>query len=613
MGVGRYIPDEDIERVKNSVDIVNIIEGYVPLTRKGGLFKACCPFHEEKTPSFTVFSESQTYQCFGANCPAGGGDVIKFVKEIEKMTFYESVKHLADRANIQLNFSPRQSKKIKRDDLFKKMYKQASEYYHERLFAPEGTEALEYLLERVDEQTIKAWKLGYSPKEEDLVQTLIGHLINENGYSESLLLDSGLARKHDDYIYDFFKGRVIFPIRNERSEVVAFGGRVLGDEFPKYINSAQSSIFNKSNILFGLDKARTHIRDNNGEIIVFEGYVDEIAALEKELTNCVATLGVALTIDHIRLLKKFDTEKILLCLDPDDPGMKSAIRIGKIVAQEGLELRIIDLSKEGDPADYFKQHDADDFQEFIEKSKNLVQFGIKFYGLNDSETKSYEEVIRLTRELYPIIDALNGPLHKRIALGEISKTLELGIENLVMDYNSYLSKSARKREQRPAEELLLGFLTANPIYRRTAKSKFKKEHFSELEYGWFFNFICEGKDIDNALIKPNFVIHHGSLFAQGDKKDLIEAFEQDCQKKGLNPNPDKLAKLEGILSQTSNNYDNIMQAMEKNILISELRTIDNEIKELDRCSDEQVNIGLLKELLEEYKQLSARYEELENE
>lgn len=361
-----YSPDQ-IDLVSSSNDIVEVVSQYLPLKRAGRNFKALCPFHSEKTPSFNVSPEKQIFHCFG--CGAGG-DVLAFVMRKENMTFPEAVRHLARRANIQLpEGDPRAASK--REKLFE-LHRLAADYFHWGLTRSRaGERAREYLGRReITPASVKAFEIGYAqPGWESFLNRA-----QKKGFSEDLLVEGGLAIKREKGggCYDRFRDRLIVPVRDGRGRTIAFGGRVLDDSLPKYINSPETPLFRKGSILFGLDRARDAI-GKAGEAIVGEGYFDVIRAHQEGVENMVCSQGTAFTGIQAQMLKRY-TEKVVVAFDADQAGKEAALRGLAVFLEQNFEVRIIVLPPGEDPDSFIRKNSGAAFAELAARSRPLLEF-----------------------------------------------------------------------------------------------------------------------------------------------------------------------------------------------------------------------------------------------
>lgn len=380
-----YYPEEIIEEVREKNDIVDVISGYVKLQKKGSNYFGLCPFHNEKSPSFSVSPQKQMYYCFG--CGAGG-NAITFVMEYENFTFPEALKYLADRAGVKLpqaEYSREERARADKRSVLLEINKLAANYFYYQLHQPQGRNGYEYFKKRqLTEDTIRRFGLGYSNKtSSDLYQYL-----KSRGYPDPILKESGLVTMEERGTYDKFWNRVMFPIMDGNSRVVGFGGRVLGDGEPKYLNSPETLVFDKSRNLYGLNYART---SREKCMLVCEGYMDVIAMHQAGFTNAVASLGTALTERHAVLLKRY-TDQVVLTYDSDGAGVKAALRAIPLLREVGISTRVLDLKPYKDPDEFIKNMGTGPFRERIEKARNSFLFEIDVlktnYQMEDPEQKT---------------------------------------------------------------------------------------------------------------------------------------------------------------------------------------------------------------------------------
>ncbi len=362
--------DDIIEEVRMKNDIVDVISQYVRLTRKGSSYFGLCPFHNEKTPSFSVTPSKQMYYCFG--CGAGG-NVFNFVMEYENYSFGEALSHLAERAGVELpkiEYSKAAREKAERRATLLEINKTAAQYFYYQLRRENGKAAHEYLTGRgLSEETIKKFGLGYSDKYSD---DLYKYLKSKN-YSDELLRESGLFNIDERHgMYDKFWNRVIFPIMDVNNRVIGFGGRVMGDAKPKYLNSPETQIFDKSRNLYGLNVART---TRKNYLILCEGYMDVISMHQAGFTNAVASLGTALTSGHASLVKRY-TQEVLLLYDSDEAGVKAALRAIPILREAGVNSRVVNLRPHKDPDEFIKTEGAEAFEKRLEAATDSFMFRV---------------------------------------------------------------------------------------------------------------------------------------------------------------------------------------------------------------------------------------------
>lgn len=375
---------EVIEEVVSRNDIVDVISGYIKLKKSGSSYVGLCPFHNEKSPSFSVSGTKQMYHCFGCGV---GGNVITFVMEYENYTFPEAVKMLADRAGIALPVMEYSGEDRRERDIKTKLLeinKIAATFYYHQLKSPAGQSGLDYLKKRqLLDKTINTFGLGYAPQ-------LTGDLyrmLKEKGYDDELLKESGLFT-YEKGIREKFWNRVIFPIMDINNKVIGFGGRVMGDGKPKYLNSPETKLFDKSKNLYGLNVARSSRKNN---LIICEGYMDVISMHQAGFNQAVASLGTALTPGHARLMKRY-TDNVLITYDSDEAGVKAALRAIPILKEAGLSTKVINMRPYKDPDEFIKALGTEAFQERIDKAENsfMYEIGIieKNYKRSDPESET---------------------------------------------------------------------------------------------------------------------------------------------------------------------------------------------------------------------------------
>ena len=389
-----YYPDEVIEEVRMKNDIVDVISGYVKLQKKGANYFGLCPFHNEKSPSFSVSPGKQMYYCFG--CGAGG-NVITFLMEYENYTFQEALSSLADRAGVNLPKMEYSREAREQADLRARLLevnKLAANYFYYQMKQPQGKAAYDYfhLKRGLADETIVHFGLGYSNKtSDDLYRYLKG-----KGYEDSFLKDTGLVTLEERGGRDKFWNRVMFPILDVNNRVIGFGGRVMGDGEPKYLNSPETKLFDKSRNLYGLNYARL---SREGYLLICEGYLDVISLHQAGFTNAVASLGTAFTSQHANVLKRY-TDQVILTYDSDGAGVKAALRAIPILKEVGMSIKVLNMKPYKDPDEFIKNMGAEAFRQRIKEAKNSFLFEVdvlrRGYEMDDPEQKTrfYQETAR---------------------------------------------------------------------------------------------------------------------------------------------------------------------------------------------------------------------------
>lgn len=388
------ISEELIEEIRSRSDIVDVISNYIKLQKKGSSYFGLCPFHNEKSPSFSVSRSKQMYYCFG--CGAGG-NVFTFIMEYENFTFIEAVRFLAERAGIEIpeeEYSPEAQERANLKNVLLEVNKLAAKYFYAQLKSEQGKLAHSYLTKRgLTEETITAFGLGYSNKySDDLYKYL-----KMKGYSDEILSKAGLITVNEKKgAYDKFWNRVMFPIMDTNNRVVGFGGRVMGEGEPKYLNSPETEVFDKSRNLYGLNRART---SRKSYFLLCEGYMDVIALHQAGFNNAVASLGTAFTPGHASLIKRYVNE-VYLTFDSDEAGTKAALRAIPILREAGITAKIIRMEPYKDPDEFIKKLGAEEFEVRIQKARNGFMFSLevleKNYDMNSPEGKTdfYNEVAK---------------------------------------------------------------------------------------------------------------------------------------------------------------------------------------------------------------------------
>ncbi|MBO4809651.1 MAG: DNA primase [Lachnospiraceae bacterium] len=486
-----YYPEEIVEEVRQKSDIVDVISGYVRLQKKGSTYFGLCPFHNEKTPSFSVSPNKQMYYCFG--CGAGG-NVFSFVMNYENFTFREAVKHLADRAGValpEINDSKEYKEKETHRQKLLAVNKEAAKFFYYQLRSPQGQVGLNYLKKReLTDETMQKFGLGYSLKTSD---SLVKYL-RSKGYDDSLIKEVGLANFNEKMgLHDIFWNRVMFPIQDINHRVIGFGGRVMGDGNPKYLNSPETPIFDKRRNLFGLNFARTA---RTGNFILCEGYMDVISMHQAGFTQAVASLGTAFTAEQAVLLKRY-TDSVLLAYDSDGAGTKAALRAIGMLREAGLSGKVINMKPCKDPDEFIKTYGADAFKERMDNAENSFFFEIRIlegqYNLNDPEDKT-----RFHRSIAEKLCEFEEEVERENYIQAVADKYHIGFDNLRKLVVSYASKTglakpverpkssvqAKEKEAAGARQqrLLITWLSEEPELFPTVKKYVTPEDFTDPIY-----------------------------------------------------------------------------------------------------------------------------------
>lgn len=436
-----YYAEDVIEEVRSRNDIVSVISEYVKLQRKGSSYFGLCPFHNEKSPSFSVSPDKQMYYCFG--CGAGG-NVFTFIQEYENYSFPEAMKFLAERAGITLPEKEYSQEERRAQDLRTRILnvnKMAAKYYYYQLRTENGRQAMEYLKNRrLSDETIRSFGLGYSNKySNDLYLYL-----KKQGVSDELLRESGLVNVDErNGMYDKFWNRVIFPIMDVNNRVIGFGGRVMGDGKPKYLNSPETAVFDKSRNLYGLNVARTARKKS---MLVCEGYMDVISMHQAGFKNSVASLGTALTTQHASLLKRY-TDEVILTYDSDGAGIKAALRAIPMLKAAGISTRVLHMNPYKDPDEFIKTLGPEAFQERMDQAENSFLFEISIlerdFDMHDPEGKTgfYQAAARKLMEF-------DQELERENYIQAVAERYQISFDSLRKMVNREAMRGAVPRRER---------------------------------------------------------------------------------------------------------------------------------------------------------------------
>lgn len=482
------LPQAFLQELKNRCNIEDIISQHVQLKRAGSNLVGCCPFHSERTPSFTVFLNRENFYCFG--CGAGG-DVITFVMKMQNVDYITAVEYLADRAGLQMpedNFFTNE-KKVNRERFFE-MNKSAARFFHSALMAPENSEALSYITGRgLSVQTLRRFGIGYADTSWD---SLTGYLLAQ-GYTKEELREgflSGVSQK-TGRLFDMFRGRIMFPIFDLSGNVIAFGGRIIGDGMPKYLNSSDTPVFKKSRNLYALEHAKNN---TDSSLILCEGYMDVVALQQAGFSNAVATLGTAITAEQARIMARYATD-VYVSYDSDEAGQRAAKKAIDLLSQVGINVKIIRVENAKDPDEFIKKYGKGAFEKLLKKSNGHIDYTLENIEAKYSMAIS-EDKLRYVKECCDMLSGVHSSVEREIYIQKISEKsgisrdiirneveknqrrvrkasekeriktdIQTGIgwgDRIMSDSSKHLS-SAKK------EENLLGILLSRPEYLRDKK------------------------------------------------------------------------------------------------------------------------------------------------
>ena len=542
--------EELIEEIKNSNDIVDVISQYVNLKRSGRNFFGLCPFHKEKSPSFSVSPDKQIFHCFG--CGAGG-NVIHFISKIENADFKEAIGILANRAGIELptlnNYEDNKTALLK-----SKVYEInqiAAEFYHQNLYKPTSKIGQEYIKKRkLDNRTLKSFLIGYSGNFDELYR-----ILKQKGFTEEEILASSLVNKTDDGKYiDRFRKRVMFPIQDTRNKVIAFGGRVTDDSKPKYINSPENIVYSKGRHLFGLNVAK---RGELKNIIIVEGYMDAISLYQRGITNVVASLGTALTEAQGRLLRRY-SERVTIGYDSDGAGQAATLRGLEILQNIGCDVRILQISGAKDPDEYVIKYGPERFLKCVEQAISLVEFKVKMLK-QSLNLDNINDKIKFLNQVAKILSNVTNSIERELYVEKIANEYNVSKEAIYGEVNKliYAKNTGEKTLEKPI-----------------VKKKIKKEK----------------QEIDSSTTKrENLIIYLLINYPQESYKKIKSVISENDMK--LEENQKILKKMYEEIEKGNINIDILNYFEEQNIIdhISGIMSYDFEISDLNKCIEDVVN------------------------
>lgn len=525
-----YLPEEFIEEVRASNDIISVISDYVRLERKGKDYFGLCPFHKEKTPSFSVVPAKQIYYCFGCG---KGGNVINFIMQVENLDYPQAIRFLAERARLTIpeGEGKEELKEYHLKEQLLKLNKEAAKFFYRQLMKEENHKAREYITGRaLTVETVKKFGLGFSPDSwDDLFK-----YIKDSGYSDELIEKSGLflKKKAGGYV-DRFRNRIMFPIFDLRGNVIAFGGRTITGESPKYMNSPETLVYSKGRNLYALNIAKNSGQSN---IVVVEGYMDVISLHQSGIINSVASLGTALTENQARLLKKY-AEDVIISYDADTAGQSATVRGMGILSNAGCNVKVLIVPQGKDPDEFIKNKGKEAFIKLIDNSFTLVEYKIKLLKKQVS-TDSVEGKISFLQKVSQIISGIDSSVEREIYIRKISKEYDISEDSLFQEVYKLLNKNEVPRKGMKTasvttienklvkdnqtdkkdshlERLLVAFLaTDNSVYKRI-KDQISLDFFQDEEVKkvaeYLFTRLDEGKDVLPADLMSLFQVNSGEF------------------------------------------------------------------------------------------------------
>ena len=590
------ISEEILEKIKSQNDIVDVISERVRLRKAGRNFTGLCPFHNEKTPSFSVSQEKQIYKCFGCG---EAGNVISFVMKEKNLPFIEAVKYLANRANIPLEIGNGEKSKVtKRKELLYRVNVEAAKFFFSNLMNNQN--AKEYFLNRgIKEETIKKFGLGFA---NDSWNSLMFYL-RKKGINDVLLEESGLisVNKEKGRKYDRFRNRVMFPVFDYQGKVIGFGGRVLDDSKPKYLNSPETLVFQKGTNLYGLNFALKH-NMNERYFVIVEGYMDLISLHQYGITNVVASLGTALTINQARLLKRY-ADKVIISYDADMAGQMATLRGLEILRTAGFDVRVLSIPQGKDPDEYVRSNGRDAFLKLVNSAEPLIDYRIKKAeeGIN---FKNSQSLILYAKRIMEIISDLD-PVEKDVYIKKASENTGIKEQTL---YDILKSKMKDNRENNfrnnkeedgsklyvepgflKAERAILKIMLENSEYLQYIEERISENDFILLEHKEIFTVImlAKGENINNIdsfiesklssakTIGELVKIRDENIFFADDVKVQINDFINEIQSYKLKQRIDQLRKEQKELENQGKIEESIKLAIE-------LASVTKKLKESKR-------------------------------
>ena len=555
-----YYPEELIEEVRSKNDIVGVVSGYVKLQKRGGNYWACCPFHGEKTPSFSVSDSKQMFHCFGCGV---SGNVYTFVMKYENYTFPEAIKLLADRAGVKLpeaEYSEEQKARASRRARLLEVNKEAAKFFYFRLRSPQGAVGHQYLKKReLTDETMHRFGLGYAGKNgAELVEYL-----RSKGFEDDLIKEAGLANFSERHgLLSQFWNRVMYPIQDVNSRVIGFGGRVMGDGDPKYLNSPETPVFDKRRNLYGLNFARTA---RSGNIILCEGYMDVIAMHQAGFTQAVASLGTAFTPEQANLLQRY-TDNVLLAYDSDGAGVKAALRAIGILRDAGLTGKVINMQPYKDPDEFMKALGNEAFRERVNQAENSFFFEVRIlegqYDMKDPESKTM-----FHREIARKLCGFTEDVERDNYLQAIAEKYFIGIENLRKLVTAYAAqtglakpverpRTGTRQKNNPAENakraqrLLLTWITDEPGVYEKIKTYVSAEDFTEELYRKVAKRLFE--DMEAGNFNPAGII--STFEEEEEQREAAELFHTNLPELGTKQDREK-AFHDILLTVKKNSYE----------------------------------------------------------
>ncbi|OGX05350.1 MAG: DNA primase [Omnitrophica bacterium RIFCSPLOWO2_12_FULL_50_11] len=581
--------EQVIDQVQQASDIVDVVSSYVPLKRAGRNYKALCPFHHEKTPSFMVNPDKQIFHCFGCGV---GGDVFSFVMKHEQMGFPEALRHLADRARICLPEASDTTPEARSlNERLYQIYALASEFYHTRLTNPAlGEQARSYLAKRsFDLEAVKTFQLGFAPPEwRALLQ-----MLTKKGFRDEELLRSGLiVRSVQGEAYDLFRNRIIFPIMNAQGKLIAFGGRVLGDETPKYLNSPETSIFKKRKELYALHLAKRFISAPGAirRVLITEGYLDCIRLYMSGFQNVVASLGTSLTEEHVRNLKRYADEAIVI-FDPDPAGEQASLRSLDLFLEEGMAVKVLSLPQGIDPDDFVRARGPEAMKPLIEESQDFFDFKLRVLLARYNRSDSLG-LLKVTGEFLDSISKIKNAVLVDRYLKRLSANLGVEETSLRSELKKLKQKQTSLRFTKPAgsqvgqtsdkegpfENILLSLLLNEPMHLTV---------FQEM----FPHFVFSSEKANKVLHLLGQMAHEEALSRHSASKLLNRVRDPELKNYVSN----LLVREWGSARDRDRAFHDCMERLRKGERSEQLKALRHQISQAEKTGDEKLVLQYVRE------------------
>lgn len=565
--------DELIDEIRNKNDIVDIISQYVILKRSGRNFFGLCPFHKEKSPSFSVSPDKQIFHCFGCGV---GGNVFHFVEKIENLSFIETIEMLADRAGINLPTINNNvdDKLIKLKSRVYDINELAAKFYHENLYKPTSKEAQNYIKRRkLDNRTLKNFLIGYSGNFNELYMHL-----KEKGFSDEEILASSLVNRNENGKFiDRFRKRLMFPIQDTRNRVIAFGGRVLDDSKPKYINSPENIVYSKGKHLFGLNVAK---REQIKKIIIVEGYMDAISLHQRGITNTVASLGTAMTECQGRLLRK-SSEQVIIGYDADGAGQAATLRGLEILQNLGCDIRILQIEGAKDPDEFVTKYGPERFLKYVDNAISLVEYKVKVLKQNLNIDNTNDK-IKFLKEIAKELSKISNNIEREVYIDKISLEYKISKEAIYSEINKLIYGKNDNEKKSVTNKMVT---PQKKVVEETDQAIAKREG---LIIYLLINYPSE------SYLKIKEIISVNDIKSQRNKKILTKLYEE--------------------LEKGHSNIDNILDWFEEEDIINYLTSImayDFEITEVNKCIEDILNIYLKEKLIKNRNDIINKLENKE--